>query len=131
MTDANCMQRGQVHEPHEWSLPGGARSWQCDGKPASVAMRPLPSRHGTLASPVTPPQLGDRVHYVSHGTPLREDGTQEYESKCRAALVTEVQDARFVGLVVFSPEGLFFPQHVLPYDPSGGGGTWHLMQVHD
>ena len=36
------------------------------------------------------PSVGRIVHYVSHGTPLRPDGTQAYSSVCRAAMVTEV-----------------------------------------
>lgn len=36
------------------------------------------------------PLVGDWVHYVAHGTPIREDGTQAYPSACRAAMITEV-----------------------------------------
>lgn len=89
------------------------------------------------------PAVGDRVHYVSHGTPVREDGTQAYTAQCRAAIITEVgewpegktsdEDRRNiavpVGLCVTNPTGLFF--HPLA---DGGcmqseigreGGTWH------
>lgn len=36
------------------------------------------------------PSVGRVVHYVSHGTPPRADGSQMYTSQCRAATVTEV-----------------------------------------
>jgi hypothetical protein len=75
--------------------------------------------------------VGRVVHYVSHGTPVREDGTQAYTAKCRAAIVTEVSAANpdRVGLAVLNPSGEFF--HPLA---SGGcvkdeagisGGSWH------
>lgn len=41
-------------------------------------------------SSVPLPKIGDAVHYVAHGTPIRPDGTQAYVSACRAALVTEI-----------------------------------------
>lgn len=77
------------------------------------------------------PTVGDRVHYVSHGTPVREDGTQAYAAKYRAAIVTEVDEVKpfWVGLAVLNPTGQFF--HSLD---SGGcmadftenqGGSWH------
>jgi len=83
------------------------------------------------------PSVGRMVHYVSHGTPPREDGTQAYPSKCRAAVVTEVSEKAgeedVVGLCVTNPTGLFF--HPLAEDAHGtvgvhhderhGGGTWH------
>lgn len=81
------------------------------------------------------PSVGRIVHYVSHGTPVREDGTQAFPSTCRAAIVTEVaDDGRTVGLCVTNPSGLFF--HSLADggvehrdSPSGTladlGGTWH------
>ncbi|MFJ2029439.1 hypothetical protein [Streptosporangium sp. NPDC087985] len=33
------------------------------------------------------PTVGRIVHYVSHGTPPRPDGTQAFTSQCRAAIV--------------------------------------------
>lgn len=77
------------------------------------------------------PTVGRIVHYVSHGTPVREDGTQAFAPQCRAAIVTEVDEAEShrVGLTVLNPSGMFF--HPLS---SGGcmadfsenqGGTWH------
>lgn len=80
------------------------------------------------------PSIGRIVHYVSHGTPPREDGSQAFLPTCRAAIVTEV-DPTYpgrVGLAVLNPTGQFF--HSLD---SGGcewlpveehpltGGTWH------
>lgn len=76
------------------------------------------------------PSPGRIVHYVSHGTPVRPDGTQAYTAQCRAAIVTEVPqmpDSRGlpVGLAVLNPEGMFFNRDV-PQDETGKtGGTWH------
>jgi len=72
--------------------------------------------------------VGRDVHYVSHGTPVREDGTQAFPKTCRTAKITECV-GELVGLVVFNPTGLFF--HTLA---DGGcqhdegqhdAGTWH------
>ena len=74
--------------------------------------------------------MGHVVHYVSHGTPMREDGTQAYPKACRAATVTEVSVVdETLGLCVLSPTGFFF--HSLAdggaaHDEEGkAGGTWH------
>jgi hypothetical protein len=55
------------------------------------------------------------VHYVSHGTPIRSDGSQAYPSVCRSAVITELAEPgspmeanHVVGLCVFNPTGLFF-----------------------
>lgn len=79
--------------------------------------------------------VGSIVHYVSHGTPILADGTQAYQSRCRAAIVTVVASPNCVGLAVLNPTGMFFheavgrvgrenlePNHLL-------GGTWH--EVHE
>ncbi|MFD0208960.1 hypothetical protein ACFVH9_07470 [Streptomyces hirsutus] len=76
------------------------------------------------------PSVGRTVHYRSLGTPVREDGTQEFPPQCRAAIITEVEaDSDLVGLAVLNPTGTFF--HSLA---AGGcahdealafGGTWH------
>lgn len=77
------------------------------------------------------PYIGETVHYHSHGTPIRNDGTQAYKSLCRAAIVTELNDpdttdpdlmsgpcpSMTVGLMVANPTGQFF--HSL-----GRGGVW-------
>jgi hypothetical protein len=71
------------------------------------------------------------VHYVSYGTP-----NGEYESECRAAVVTTTTvDDSTVGLCVLNPTGAFFNPTV-PYDDGFGpgrhctglnhaGGSWH------
>lgn len=77
------------------------------------------------------PYVGEVVHYVSYGTP-----GGEYESQCRAAIVTEfanrnekgeVSNFPLVSLAVLNPTGMFFNQN-LPYAPQGPlkGGTWHF-----
>lgn len=67
------------------------------------------------------PSVGRVVHYTAYGTP-----GGEYKPACRAAVITEVEDAgdpeSLVGLAVLNPTGMFFNQHV----PFGeGGGRWH------
>jgi hypothetical protein len=119
MTDANCMRLSVQHAPHTWKSGISRRTWEyrCDGAPwDGRAQRP---------------SVGRIVHYVSHGTPVREDGTQAFTSECRAAIVTAViphlpgtPDHLEAHLAVFNPTGYFFNEAV-PYDPSGGGGTWH------
>lgn len=77
------------------------------------------------------PTIGRTVHYLSHGTPPREDGTQAHPSVCRAAMVTEVDEVQpdRVGLTVLNPTGTFF--HPLGVggsvlDPTRtAGGSWH------
>jgi hypothetical protein len=96
------------------------------------------------------PSVGRIVHYVSHGTPVRADGTQAFKSVCRAAHITEVGPAsdmdlaqadiehwdeehrHVVGLCVVNPTGLFFRSIAdggSPYDPNGGAGTWHWPEI--
>lgn len=69
------------------------------------------------------PSVGRVVHYVSHGTPVRPDGTQAFEPKCRAAVIAEVVSGTDVTLCVLNPTGIFF--HWAAYDPDGQGGSWH------
>ena len=83
------------------------------------------------------PSVGRVVHYVSHGTPVREDGTQAHAAQCRAAIVTEVDPAYpgRVGLTVLNPTGNFFRSldaggcEWLPVEAEDhqrlSGGTWH------
>jgi hypothetical protein len=76
------------------------------------------------------PSVGCVVHYVSHGTPVREDGSQAYPGTCRAATVTEVSvDGGTVGLMVANPMGLFFHSIAdggVPWSEEVKlGGTWH------
>lgn len=93
------------------------------------------------------PTVNRMVHYISHGTPLRPDGSQAYTSRCRAAIITEVgpetdevlgqaylegwdkpEYLHIVGLVAINPTGFFF--HSLTdggcrYDTNRSAGTWH------
>ena len=90
------------------------------------------------------PSVGRVVHYVSHGTPVRPDGTRAYAPECRAAFVTEVptdyygdvEDGKPIGLCVINPTGMFFRSIAdggCLYDssqgsvgsPDGAPGTWH------
>ncbi|CAL9595903.1 hypothetical protein [Streptomyces sp. enrichment culture] len=66
------------------------------------------------------PSVGRMVHYVSHGTPPREDGSQAFPQACRAAIVTEVDPADLtrVGLHVLNPTGDFLHPLV------AGGSTY-------
>ncbi|GAA1281465.1 hypothetical protein [Saccharothrix xinjiangensis] len=59
---------------------------------------------------MTKPSVSRIVHYVSHGTPPRADGSQAFTSECRAAVITEVdpQNPARIGICVFNPTGLFF-----------------------
>lgn len=83
------------------------------------------------------PSVGRIVHYVSHGTPVREDGSQAYTKQCRAAIITAVNgpatdpvtfedsDMYDVDLCVLNPTGQFFNQHVVQMEQARDGGTWH------
>lgn len=85
------------------------------------------------------PSIGRIVHYVSYGTPPGPGGLQVFESRCRAAIVTEVSGEHTssngvlipkVGLCVLNPTGQFFNQEVVYHDPAEHpgaikGGTWH------
>ena len=84
------------------------------------------------------PTVGRIVHYVSHGTPPRADGSRAFTSECRAAIVTEAGEGGEVGLCVLNPTGQFFNRGV-PFEDARGliyegepaqpvqrtGGTWH------
>lgn len=75
------------------------------------------------------PSVGRAVHYVSHGTPAREDGTQAYGSVCRAATITELaqpdEDSDVVGVAVMNPTGMFFNRAAYDGTDNPEGGTWH------
>lgn len=80
------------------------------------------------------PSVGCVVHYVSHGTPVREDGTQAFTAQCRAATITEVDpdNPKRVGLMVANPTGQFFHplaaggcEHLAVEEQPPTGGTWH------
>lgn len=71
------------------------------------------------------PSVGRIVHYVSHGTPPRNDGTQAYTSQCRAAIITEANHPQKpIGLAVLNPTGIHFNRAV-PYSEDHEGGSWH------
>jgi hypothetical protein len=74
-----------------------------------------------------PPTVGRIVHYVSHGTPVHEDGTQAHPSVCRAAIVTELtgdpDHPNQVGLAVLNPEGTFFDRVVEYHDGAEQPGS--------
>lgn len=81
------------------------------------------------------PSVGRIAHYVSHGTPLRGDGTQAFASVCRAAVIAEVIDIGGpyentedlprdpVVLCVLNPSGMFFNE--AHHDEDQAPGTWH------
>lgn len=71
------------------------------------------------------PSVGRMVHYVSHGTPVKSDGSQVFESECRAAVVTGVKNPTTVSLCVLNPTGLFFHQECYMDGDRKPGGTWH------
>lgn len=71
------------------------------------------------------PSVGRIVHYVSYGTP-----GGEYESTCRAAIITGLgMDSESgrpgVSLFVANPTGLFLNKHVEQDEVEKRGGTWH------
>ncbi|MEU3162912.1 hypothetical protein [Streptosporangium sp. NPDC006930] len=81
------------------------------------------------------PSVGRIVHYVSHGTPPRPDGTQAFTSQCRAAIVTAVQgqlvnpadgentDTWIADLAVINPTGLFFHEGCEHHDGAETPGS--------
>lgn len=65
--------------------------------------------------------VGRIVHYVSYGTP-----GGEYQSECRAAIVTGIEGPGELSLTVFNPSGLFFnTAHYRDPDQDRLGGSWH------
>lgn len=82
---------------------------------------------------MTLPTVGDTVHYVSHGTPIQDDGTQVFESTCRAAIVTTDADVDrddpdslvLAGLCVLNPTGMFFQLASAQDEDGHAPGTWH------
>ncbi len=85
------------------------------------------------------PSVGRVVHYVSHGTPVRDDGTQAFAPECRAAIVTAVTNDTTVDLFVMNPTGVFLNQGCYFVGEHGGpnhdagpsnwpGGSWHLPE---
>jgi hypothetical protein len=92
---------------------------------------------------VTQASVGRIVHYVSHGTPIREDGTQAFPCKCRAAIITDVCETHdsstpgiytpCMSLCVLNPTGQFFNEHVKYWHADNAlkliGGTWHWPEL--
>jgi hypothetical protein len=103
-----------------------------------------------------PPRVGDTVHYVSHGSPVLPNGSQQYRSVCRAAIVAAVdtydegtpEEGHYgaLTLAVLNPSGLFFDEVTNGVgDPADGapgarchtggraypGGTWHIPETGD
>lgn len=76
--------------------------------------------------------VGQSVHYTSLGS-APQDGVQQYPSKCRAAIITEVVDlgAGIVHLTVMNPEGFqfvkgaVFDTELLALNGLAQAGTWH------
>lgn len=77
------------------------------------------------------PSVSRMVHYVSYGTP-----GGEFESECRAAVITAVKNPTTVDLFVMNPTGVFLNQDCYFVGEGGGanheagpgnwpGGTWH------
>lgn len=71
--------------------------------------------------------IGRIVHYVSHGTPVREDGTQTFLATCRAAVVTATPGPAVATLCVLNPTGLFF--HDAAYGEQHEPGSWHWPEL--
>ncbi|QXE36983.1 hypothetical protein KQY30_24995 [Streptomyces sp. GMY02] len=88
-----------------------------------------------------PPSVGRIVHYVSHGTPIHDDGSQAHPPACRVAIITEVpeyltaepldgcpngtQGQWLASLAVLNPTGVLFSQNVAQDENTHTGGTWH------
>lgn len=86
------------------------------------------------------PSVGRIVHYVSYGTPVREDGSQAFPPKCRAAIIADVYSAdnphpdpevhvnadgaEWAALAVLNPTGMFFNDSCHD-ELTKQGGTWH------
>ena len=87
------------------------------------------------------PTVGRVVHYVSHGSPVRLDGTQAYLPACRAAIVTGLPpqdslrssgDIPVVSLAVLNQTGMFFNENTAYCDEGVmAGGTWHWPERSD
>ncbi|MEW2451180.1 hypothetical protein AB0896_27105 [Streptomyces parvulus] len=93
--------------------------------------------------PMPRPRLTQPVHYVSHGTPPRGDGSQAHASRCRAAIVTGVHELAVhpttlaesgmwvVDLCVLNPGGFFLDQRSVQMEYGRDGGTWHTTDSCD
>lgn len=91
---------------------------KAETSPATTVTEQVPS------SMSPSPAVGRVAHYISYVGTRRG----EYQSQCRAAIITEVGNDGLVGLAVLNPTGLFF--HSLAdggcdYSHEKQGGTWH------
>lgn len=83
-----------------------------------------------------PVSVGRIVHYTSLGS-APQDGLQKYPPKCRAAIVTDVEDVAggLVSLTVFNPDGDHRPKSVsfdvegLHLNGQSTPGTWHWPET--
>lgn len=77
------------------------------------------------------PSVGRIVHYVSHGTPVLEDGTQAFPKACRAAVITQLTGiVHVVGLAVLNPTGMFFhPEVACDHSEDQEPGSWHWPEI--
>ncbi|MFB7108700.1 hypothetical protein [Streptomyces sp. NPDC056291] len=90
------------------------------------------------------PSVGRIVHYRSHGTPIREDGSQAHPPRCRAAIIADVYDetnphpdpevlaavegSEWVSLTVLNPRGTFYDD-ACHDEGTKLGGTWHWPEM--
>lgn len=73
------------------------------------------------------PIIGQRVYYMSYGSPIAENGYQAFPSVFRAAIITQiVDDDDTVGLLIMNPTGIFFHGACI-HDETRTPGTWHYM----
>lgn len=81
------------------------------------------------------PTVGRIVRYVSHGTPVRGDGSQAFPPVEEiAAIITQVdpEDPERVGLHVFNPLGDFkqpLATGGVIHDEGRAPGTWHWTPI--
>lgn len=138
LTELSPDSRGAV-VIHSEGLPDGY-------EPPSGSLTP-PGDTATPTDGCGWPSVGRIVHYVSHGTPVRPDGSQAFTSECRTATISEVGgwtttlteggpkhrvlhqvwNPDVVGLMVSNPTGLFF--HPISdggcrYDEGSGEASW-------
>lgn len=129
MNDLEASYDGQAKRelvpPNAWDLRFGFLA--VDGAKFDGTWAPgtwhWPPRPVSAPRPLPPLEVGDIVHYVSHGS---ADGT--HKSGHRAAIVTEVGEKDVVSLTVLNCTGMFFNRNV-EHDPTGRRvGTWHRRE---
>lgn len=65
------------------------------------------------------PSIGRVVHYQAYGTP-----GGEFQSKPRAAIITDVHESDEVTVCVLNPSGLFFNRVKFSEEPKAGCWNW-------